>query len=357
MTKRVLSPGYRGLISYYKSPPSICSDIVYSSDQTQLDCFNYGEGEGVVVRHEDGDIEEDVLDLSIQVQELQHTIGVLAESQMTTDDLYMRARQDNAGLNTRLLMLEEQTKELEEKGEEKVEDQKRRNDELIARIERLKNLEIENYAIRLQNMEKENRVLVMEVNNLRHQVERMKGEKEEMGEELAQTQALLVMEHNQVQLLQESKEREQGEWMKESLAKHNLLKEKTEEVRNLRAAFAERDVIEVEKYGGEVSDEVMEKISEKEREIRRVRTENKKLVEHNDELQAQLLNRQVKEGRNLLAEQQENMTAEMGTMTEEQLRKALGEQKDVNLHLQTYIDNVLLNIMDRYPELLEIKNK
>ena len=40
-----------------------------------------------------------------------------------------------------------------------------------------------------------------------------------------------------------------------------------------------------------------------------------------------------------------------------QLRKALGEQKDVNLHLQTYIDNVLLNIMDRYPELLEIKNK
>merc|ERR1719233_1930942 len=100
---------------------------------------------------------------------------------------------------------------------------------------------------RPQDMEKENRVLVMEMNNLRHQVERIKGEKEQMGEELAQTQALLVMEHNQVQMLQESKEREQGEWMKESLAKHSLLQEKMEEVRNLRAAFAERDVIEVEK--------------------------------------------------------------------------------------------------------------
>ena len=40
---------------------------MYSSDQTQLECFNYGDGEGVVVRHEEGDIEEDVLDLSIQV--------------------------------------------------------------------------------------------------------------------------------------------------------------------------------------------------------------------------------------------------------------------------------------------------
>ena len=79
-------------------------------------------------------------------------------------------------------------------------------------------------------MEKENRVLVMEVNSLRHQMERLKGEKDEVGKELAQTQALLVLEHNQVQLLQESKEREQEEWERESLAKHNLLKERTEEV-------------------------------------------------------------------------------------------------------------------------------
>ena len=49
------------------------------------------------------------------------------------------------------------------------------------------------------------------------------------------------------------------------------------------------------------------------------------LVEHNDELQTQLLNRQVKEGRNLLAEQQENMTAEMGNMTEEQVSVKTGK--------------------------------
>jgi len=359
MTKRVLSPGYRSLINFYKSPPAACSDSVYNtSDQTGLDRFNYDEE--VVARHEDGDIEEDVLDLSIQVQQLQQTIGLLAENQLSTDDMYVRARQDNAGLNTRILMLEEQTRELEEKGEEKVEDEQKRTNDLMLRIERMKNLEIENYAIRLQNMERENTVLVTEVNSLKHQVERIRVEKDGIGEDLARTQALLMREHNQLLMVQETKDREEEEWRKEKLTNSRLVQEKTEEVIALRAAVAKQSENEVWKNaetGMEVSEVVTAHVREKETEIRKVRAENRKLTEQNDELQAQLLNRQVKEGRNLLAGQQGSLAAEMGAMTEEQLRKALSEQKDVNLHLQTYIDNVLLNIMERYPELLEIRNK
>ena len=82
-------------------------------------------------------------------------------------------------------------------------------------------------------MEKENKVLVTELNNLRHQVERIKGEKDEMGEELAHIQALLASEQNKVQVLKESKEREEEEWRSKNIAKHNLVKEKTEEVKGL----------------------------------------------------------------------------------------------------------------------------
>ena len=39
------------------------------------------------------------------------------------------------------------------------------------------------------------------------------------------------------------------------------------------------------------------------------------------------------------------------------MRISLSKQKDATLSMQTYIDNVLLNIMERYPELLEIRNK
>ena len=64
--------------------------------------------------------------------------------------MYVRARHDNAGLNNRILMLEEQARELEGKGEERVEDEQKRNADLLTRIERIKNLEIENYVIRYE---------------------------------------------------------------------------------------------------------------------------------------------------------------------------------------------------------------
>ena len=40
-----------------------------------------------------------------------------------------------------------------------------------------------------------------------------------------------------------------------------------------------------------------------------------------------------------------------------QLQNCLTEQEHVNLQLQNYIDTVLLNIMERNPELLEIPKK
>ena len=64
--------------------------------------------------------------------------------------MYVKARHDNAGLNNRILMLEEQARELEGKGEERVEDEQKRNADLLTRIERIKNLEIENYVIRYE---------------------------------------------------------------------------------------------------------------------------------------------------------------------------------------------------------------
>ena len=38
-----------------------------------------------------------------------------------------------------------------------------------------------------------------------------------------------------------------------------------------------------------------------------------------------------------------------------QIRKALKEQRDVNLQLRNYIDGILMNIIEQHPELLEVR--
>ena len=45
-------------------------------------------------------------------------------------------------------MLEEQIRELEVRSDERLEDERKRSKEMLARLEREKQLEIENYAIR-----------------------------------------------------------------------------------------------------------------------------------------------------------------------------------------------------------------
>ena len=100
--------------------------------------------------HSDISIEEDVIELNNKVQHLQDQVGILSDNQAATDERYSRVKADNVQLTARIHVLEENIREIEMRGEERLEDEQRRNRDIIQRLEREKQLEIENYSIRLQ---------------------------------------------------------------------------------------------------------------------------------------------------------------------------------------------------------------
>uniref|UniRef100_A0A170YT24 Rab11 family-interacting protein 4 isoform x3 n=1 Tax=Triatoma infestans TaxID=30076 RepID=A0A170YT24_TRIIF len=78
-------------------------------------------------------------DLNERVQVLQEQMSVLTDNQNHSDERYTRAKQENATLQARVLMLEEQLREVELRAQEKLQDEERRHRELVARVDRENN--------------------------------------------------------------------------------------------------------------------------------------------------------------------------------------------------------------------------
>jgi Rab11 family-interacting protein 3/4 len=93
-----------------------------------------------------------------------------------------------------------------------------------------------------------------------------------------------------------------------------------------------------------------------ENEMERVRGECRRLVEQNEDLHAQLLHDSVEKGRSLLADRPPSLADELnGTRDSKQLLNALKEQEVCNQKLRAYINGILIRVIERHPEILEIR--
>nr|CAD7437566.1 unnamed protein product [Timema bartmani] len=295
-----------------------------------------------------------------QVQMLQQQVSCLADNQTNTDDRYTRAKQDSAALQARVHMLEEQLREAELRAEERLEEEQRRNRELMVRVEREKQLQIENCNIRLQTLELEGASMRDETSRLRSQVERLRYEKAMVEEKLGEAEIKIASFQVENKELRELERRIREDTSRDRKADVQLVEEMSRELEQLKA---ERGV-------GTCDDlNLTSRIQELQSQIDSLRHQNKSLQEANEELQAQMLTRSVEEGRNLLTgvNASHSLAAEFEAMSQselrdaqdevalEKMRTALKEQQEVNSQLRCYIDGILLNIVDNYPQLLEVK--
>ncbi|XP_037294805.1 rab11 family-interacting protein 4 isoform X2 [Manduca sexta] len=352
--------------SLRRTPPSsgkrqigsnvLASQLYRSSSFNSSGCGSGGEPADDM--YSDVSLEEDVQGLNYKVQLLQQQVTSLADTQSTADERYARAKADNAVLQARVHMLDEQIREIECRCEESIAEEKRRSREAISRIERDRDTQLAAITDRLATAEAEASDLKQEVGRLRGVAETLRANAEAAARAHREAQEQVSELSAQLSAAREAERRER----ESAAAAATMLADAKLELQRLQEAPPPPPD---------------PRLDELRKELVLLRTQNKSLSEAQEELQAQILTRGVEEGRSLLdgvsgplvatnslAHELSQMSDDEldGSQTQtdhsielEKLQKALKEQQDVNVQLRNYIDGILLAIVENYPQLLEVK--
>ncbi|KAF8795884.1 Rab11 family-interacting protein 4 like protein [Argiope bruennichi] len=296
-------------------------------------------------------IEDDVLDLNQKVQELQQQVATLTDNQMNTDERYIKVKQENAALQNKIHSLEEQLRELEIRSEERIETEQQKFKEIMTRCERESKQEVEQYATKLFALQKEYMEMSEESLKLKTLVEKLKQEKHELQQQLLECTTELLNLREDHMRLQEAVRREREEFQIERTNNNKLLEELTKELEKHSEMQPDTRLRSPSLL------ELPAQYRELQQELRKVKDENKLILETNEELNAQLLANSLQEGRTLVNQNSAvSLADEFETLTKDEMMKALHDQKEVNEKLKAYIDGILLNILENHPQLLEVKN-
>uniref|UniRef100_A0A0K8TQI2 Putative wrky transcription factor protein 1-like isoform x6 n=1 Tax=Tabanus bromius TaxID=304241 RepID=A0A0K8TQI2_TABBR len=296
---------------------------------------------------------EDVQDLNQKLELLQRQVTDLADSQNTAEDRTIRTKTAYAVLQTRYHMLEEQLRETEMRAEERLAEEQKRHRELLARIEREAALQNENCQIKIKTIEIEARLQREEFQRLRVQCDKQANDLHVTEEKLETSHERLSTMHIQLEEALMNLKKCQTE----KKVAEDLVLELTKELDRLKSERLPN------------TEEIL-RLEELHQELDDLRQKNKKLEDHNEELQTSALSRGVEEGRNFLTGKFSSLAQELEEISQvqdlmestnfesfNQLQQAFKEKEEENQRLKHYIDAILLNIVENYPELLEVKSR
>ncbi|XP_055385892.1 rab11 family-interacting protein 4B isoform X4 [Condylostylus longicornis] len=293
--------------------------------------------------------------LNEQLELLQRQVTDLADSQSTVDDRTTRTKTEYAVLQARYHMLEEQYREAELRAEERLSEEQKRHRELLARVEREASLQNENYQIKIRTIE-------IEANSLRDETQRLRVLCDKQANDLHATQEKMELARDNIASLEQEVEEAQ---IRER--KHDLELKESKDLMIQLSNELERIRAENGPALPTTSPETI-RLEELHFEIEELRQQNKILLEQNEELQAAVFTRGVEEGRHLLNGTLNSLAQELEELTQaqdsvdsatlaslSQLQQAFKDKEEENQRLKNYIDTILLNIVENYPQLLEVK--
>ncbi|XP_077021374.1 rab11 family-interacting protein 4 isoform X2 [Tamandua tetradactyla] len=299
-------------------------------------------------------------DITEKVSFLEKKVTELENDSLTNGDLKNKLKQENTQLVHRVHELEEMVKDQETTAEQTLEEEARRHREAYCKLEREKSTEIELLNTRVQQLEEENTELRTTVTRLKSQTERLDEERQRMSDRLEDTSLRLKDEMDLYKRMMDKLRQNRLEFQKEREATQELIEDLRKELEHLQMYK-----LDCERPGrgrsassslGEFSARARE--VELEHEIKRLKQENHKLRDQNDDLNGQILSLSLYEAKNLFATQTkaQSLAAEIDTASRDELMEALKEQEEINFRLRQYMDKIILAILDHNPSILEIKH-
>uniref|UniRef100_W5KFC3 RAB11 family interacting protein 4 (class II) b n=1 Tax=Astyanax mexicanus TaxID=7994 RepID=W5KFC3_ASTMX len=298
-------------------------------------------------------------DISEKVSQLEKKLCELENECLTNGDVKSKLKQENTQLVHRVNELEELLKEQEARSELMMEAELRRHREAFNKLERDKNTQIELLTNRVQQLEAENAEMLLNVNRLKSQTEKLDEEKQRMTDKLEDTSLRLKDEMDLYRKMMDKLRQNRNDYQREKEAMQEVIEDLRRELEHLQVFK-----LESERMGrgrsssislSEISTRTRE--SELEQEVKRLKQENQKLREQNEELNGQILSLSLHEAKSLFATQTkaQSLAAEIENASRDQLMEALKEQEEINLRLRQYMDKIILSILDHNPSILEIK--
>lgn len=333
--------------------------------------------------------------LCLKVEQLQRQVESLSETQASQDERYRRTRQENEDLLNRIHSLEDQLRELEINSDNRAREDERRFKETMAKQMKLKSQECEQHLNANYLLQQDIITLQKDLMKSESQLRALRGEKEklelELNEKNGELSALDEEVHRLKLLVKHLKDEESVKsnliniLNEELVDNHNRSQQQNQSnasfpssnsnysPKHQRGSNSSRRSSVTSGFGDSEhfqqgqsaqnninsshssQSKVLKDIDLLEANLSKLRDENRHLKEMNEELQAQLLNVQLEEGRSLIQEGNKSysLADEMGDIDVHKLMEALKEQQDDNARLRKYMDDILLKIVEKNPEILE----
>ncbi|XP_028966891.1 rab11 family-interacting protein 3 [Galendromus occidentalis] len=295
-------------------------------------------------------------------------MSVLSDDLSTNKDLYHRVRQENSSLTQRIHLLEENLRELEVKSDERLRDERRQFTQMIERKDRERSLEVDQHVNKILDLQKEHLETKEELIKLRAVNEQLRQERKVAVEQCAEAQQELQAAKQDNRALQDMTRKEREDNLREKQMSQGIVQELTQKIEELQQSriknLVNHDGNPLRERSSSFIQSLPAHYETMEKELERLRLDNRRLKEKNEELEEELMELKVGRGQRLLQDgdpgsQDNNWAAEtnnLAMLSKEELLEQLLKLKDTNIHLREYIGTVLSNIIMTNPQVLERKS-